>query len=355
MDDRGHPVDSLSALLDDELEAGERNQVESHLALCPGCRALLDDLRRLDAAVGAEVAPPVPTGLDRRIRARLGALHDGGSMDIGRIGRTSPWRSWRAPLPLAAAASLIVAAALWLMRPMPSEAPRSETQRLEAPRSEESESAGTITAPGDEMKKDAGELQRAPSDAMARRSAPPATLREARPAPPPAGNAAPAPTTASAPKQEAAQKSSARAQETDSPREPQATAAADAVEPAPSDDRDRSGLARPETGPKIAGDSLSPSAGVGRPAWPVRIEAPPYEVLLTAENAMVLSAGKWVCQMTIDPADGRGLAALARSAAPTGPGAEPGAAKRSAADAALDMIRERYRSRIEARCGPLPR
>ena len=93
------------------------------------------------------------------------------------------------------------------------------------------------------------------------------------------------------------------------------------------------------------------------------------------ERAMVVSAGSWICRVAIDAADGRRLAALARSAPPGGtvaqsgaeqPGApQPGAtqpraaqpspARPSAADVALGAIRERYRAQIEARCGPLPR
>ena len=33
-----HPLESLSAYLDGELQAAERMAVEAHLADCPGCR-----------------------------------------------------------------------------------------------------------------------------------------------------------------------------------------------------------------------------------------------------------------------------------------------------------------------------
>ncbi|HYV85158.1 MAG TPA: zf-HC2 domain-containing protein [Patescibacteria group bacterium] len=367
MDERGHPVDDLSALLDGELETGERDRVESHLAGCSGCRALLEDLRRLDAAVGAEAIPPVPPGLERRIRAGLGA-RTGGAPEAERSGRATVWRSWRASMPLAAAASLIVAAAIWLLRPVPSEVPRPETPQEQASRPEMSPPEPPV-ARGDERKKDAGASARAQSDAISRESAPPAT----RPVPP-AAEAAPGQNVASVDKQEPARKS-ARALESEAPRRLEAAADAAPAPVAPSDTRDRPAMAQVEPLSQSATDSISPRAAAGRVGWPVRIEAPPYDVLLTAEDAMVVSAGSWICRVAIDAADGRRLAALARSAPPGGtvaqlgaaqpsapqPGATPPRAAQpppprpSAADAALSAIRERYRAQIEARCGPLPR
>ena len=96
----------------------------------------------------------------------------------------------------------------------------------------------------------------------------------------------------------------------------------------------------------------------GARAWPIAIEAPPYHVVLTAEDAMVVSQGEWTCAVPIDPADGRRLARIAASpaaAAPGGASATPTARALSpAAEAALDLIRVRYRAPIEERCGPPP-
>lgn len=42
-----HPVDSLSAFLDDELDVTARAAVAAHLADCAACRAVLDDVTRV--------------------------------------------------------------------------------------------------------------------------------------------------------------------------------------------------------------------------------------------------------------------------------------------------------------------
>src|SRR3972149_6545644 len=57
-DDRGHPHGLISALLDGDLAAPEREAVDRHLAGCPSCRDLLEDLRRLAAAAAADPPPP---------------------------------------------------------------------------------------------------------------------------------------------------------------------------------------------------------------------------------------------------------------------------------------------------------
>ena len=52
---RRHPVrdEDLSALLDGELEAARRERVESHLETCAACRAAIDELRAVRAALAA--------------------------------------------------------------------------------------------------------------------------------------------------------------------------------------------------------------------------------------------------------------------------------------------------------------
>jgi hypothetical protein len=47
LDPRDPWTDRLSEYLDDELDAAERAAVDDHLRGCAGCRAILDDLRRL--------------------------------------------------------------------------------------------------------------------------------------------------------------------------------------------------------------------------------------------------------------------------------------------------------------------
>jgi anti-sigma factor RsiW len=60
----------LSAWLDGELEARERREAAAHLESCPGCRAELALLSRLDAALGTLEAP-LPSRLPEKVLARL--------------------------------------------------------------------------------------------------------------------------------------------------------------------------------------------------------------------------------------------------------------------------------------------
>jgi len=61
----------LSAYLDAELDAGERDRVEAHVGRCPECRRMLAALRRTVAglhALHAEPAPSVAEGVIERLR-----------------------------------------------------------------------------------------------------------------------------------------------------------------------------------------------------------------------------------------------------------------------------------------------
>lgn len=67
-------LENLSALLDGELAAGEREAVHEHLESCLDCRRRLDGLRAVARGLGAlERLPPPPTldlAVARRARAR---------------------------------------------------------------------------------------------------------------------------------------------------------------------------------------------------------------------------------------------------------------------------------------------
>jgi anti-sigma factor RsiW len=59
----------LGAYLDGELADSRRQECEGHLAGCPACRAVLDELKELAPVLRTLGAPPVPDGLSARILA----------------------------------------------------------------------------------------------------------------------------------------------------------------------------------------------------------------------------------------------------------------------------------------------
>jgi Putative zinc-finger len=94
----------LAALLDNELEPGEKLAVEAHLASCAECRAVWDDTRSFaaeaDRLVAAVELPPKPLAMPRSSAA---------------VPRDSPLPSARRPVPwkaLAWAASVMLAVGL---------------------------------------------------------------------------------------------------------------------------------------------------------------------------------------------------------------------------------------------------
>jgi anti-sigma factor RsiW len=67
-----HIGDLAAALVDDQLEQGNRDLVLLHLARCPGCRADVEEQRQLKERLHALGTPGLPSGLV----ARLGALSE---------------------------------------------------------------------------------------------------------------------------------------------------------------------------------------------------------------------------------------------------------------------------------------
>jgi len=121
-----HPTDAdLNAYADDELDAYARLRIEAHLASCDACRAEVEAIRALVAAVGELPRAIAPT---RDLRAGIAE----------RIARAQPAetvrprRTLRVPAMLAAAAVLVVATAsltrLWMLQqPSP---PAVSTQNI---------------------------------------------------------------------------------------------------------------------------------------------------------------------------------------------------------------------------------
>ncbi len=98
-----HPREALSAYLDGELSGEERSQLEQHLRDCAGCTALLADLELLARTAAEEQVPPAPADLGARIMTHI---------PRGVVERR---RHWIHRMPMAAAASLAAAALLWVV------------------------------------------------------------------------------------------------------------------------------------------------------------------------------------------------------------------------------------------------
>ncbi len=98
-----HPRELLSAWIDGEVTPEERAAVESHLAGCPACRDLAEDLRALSGAVASDEPPPVPEELPARVAWRIR-----GESAAARRGASR----WLRVVPLTAAATLAAVALL---------------------------------------------------------------------------------------------------------------------------------------------------------------------------------------------------------------------------------------------------
>ncbi len=101
-------TDRLSEYLDDDLPADERRAIDAHLAGCPACRAVLDELAQVVARARRLDPRPPQADLWPAVQRNIGRLRDD---------RVSA-RRFAVTLPQALAASLAIAllsgAAVWL-------------------------------------------------------------------------------------------------------------------------------------------------------------------------------------------------------------------------------------------------
>ena len=96
-----------------ELAAGVREQVESHLAACDACRRALARQRELAALLRGVPAPPVPEGFAPRLMAA--ARERVSASERPAAAPTSPWRWWTSvPVPMRLAAAAVLAISLSL-------------------------------------------------------------------------------------------------------------------------------------------------------------------------------------------------------------------------------------------------
>jgi anti-sigma factor RsiW len=119
--------EDLSALLDGELGAERRAEVEAHVAGCPGCAARLAELHAVDGALTALPAPAVAPDLGARLEHRL-------QQERYFESHRKRFRRISVPalvLPLAAAAALVLYLALRV--PAPTQAPVEPIPVAKAP------------------------------------------------------------------------------------------------------------------------------------------------------------------------------------------------------------------------------
>lgn len=118
-------LEALSARLDGELTEEESGALEAHLAACPSCRALAQELARLSLDVGQAWEEP-PEGFRGRVLARAA------EEPRRAVPRHGAWRRWAG---LAAAAALAAVVTLPRLPVWPQASPDIAPVSLDEPQS----------------------------------------------------------------------------------------------------------------------------------------------------------------------------------------------------------------------------
>lgn len=96
-----HPIDELSAYLDDELNTEERLLVERHLASCPSCASMLEELSETKAVTAGWLGTiELPPELELNV--------------LQAVERESGYRSWIGSWSFIAIAGVLCMAAFWI-------------------------------------------------------------------------------------------------------------------------------------------------------------------------------------------------------------------------------------------------
>jgi len=387
-----HPIELLSASLDRELQPSEESALEAHLEGCAACRGLLGDFGRLDQAMASEPLAGVPADLRQRILDRLPPRT---------VIPAKPW--WRQAMPLAAAASLVMAVLLWYGRPdrLPplSESTASKPDGSPLPQPE-------LPPAADRPSPTAADSIIAGNEARSRLAPPPAVeegkasapsesfgfasptrsqaARRPSPAPAPAApSAQAAPSNWKVEKDSEKAKGNAPAAESDGDvaanlrslgyignpedskkhRQPVAASPADASEARRDIERKELAETQARTARDDAARRVAAPAAQAAPG-PFGLFATPYRIRLEAERRMSVVAGPFSCVVAIDDVDVKTISAALQESVRALDASNPVAqgpdgtivvpATPAARDVVLRLVRERYRSVLESRCGPLP-
>lgn len=100
-------LETISAALDGELSGAEKEEWEEHLASCPACRALYDDLRAIEADV-LDSALDVPEGFHDRVMTAVA-----GEPAVAPVRKKRSWKGWGGLAAVAAVAVLAVGPSLF--------------------------------------------------------------------------------------------------------------------------------------------------------------------------------------------------------------------------------------------------
>jgi hypothetical protein len=312
----------------------------------------------------AAVAPPaVPAELVGRIRARL----DAAAADVIPASTPVPqpaklWRHW---MPLAAAAGLCVAVLLWKAWPerLPyrvdqgqpviaeNAAPRQNLQAARAP----STSPAPVTPAPLAPPQSAQAAQGNPSDLKKESGARRQEEKRKVAADQPAGTGR---------EEDLKSLGYVAAKPTE---EADGYAAGDVAGQAPGAGVAPAARVAPAAGPTPFAGSAEPVAPslLRHRVAPSLIRAEPYLFRLLEDRLVTIESGSYSCFVQVSEDDARQIATFIKEAtnaakSATAPGSQEsfGAAIPSASPVArrvlLGMVRERYRSALEARCGPLP-
>ena len=92
-------VDLISASLDGELSADEQTALDEHIACCPACSALLDDLRALHIAAADWEDVPAPAGFAEAVMDAIAAEAEPQKTDnvisfAPRKAKVNYWKKW---------------------------------------------------------------------------------------------------------------------------------------------------------------------------------------------------------------------------------------------------------------------